>query len=143
MAAAEWRRARVRDYIARTVNAAIAPLAAEHPEADAVELQRLAWLALLEGDAGFRQFLRFETRLERQYERALRDLKTAPPEVPNEPEPAPPRAARSAACPCGSGKKSPRCCGAEAAPVLSRVPLTPGRDSAAAGPVRDAGKPYG
>ena len=118
MAAAEWRLARVRDYIARTVNAAIAPLAAEHPDADAIELQRLAWLTLLESDAGFRQFLRFETRFERQYERALRDLKTAPPEVPNEPEPAPPLAARSVACPCGSGKKYKRCCGTEAPPVL-------------------------
>ena len=50
--------------------------------------------------------------------KAIRDLKTAPPEVPNEPEPAPPLAARSVACPCGSGKKYKRCCGTEAPPVL-------------------------
>ena len=115
MADAEWRLARVREYLSRTLDAAIAA----QTGADPIELQRLAWLRLLEEDKSFRQLVRFEARFQRQYERAVRDLLCAPIEnETNEPDGAAAPVARNSPCPCGSGEKYKRCCGQNAPPVL-------------------------
>jgi uncharacterized protein YecA (UPF0149 family) len=100
--------------------------------------------------------MRYETKFERQYDRAyrgwiayqnetrkneLRKVSEAPPNLlerfraatnvnfPDEPNPDPPAepsepnspspTPRNAPCPCGSGAKYKRCCGRNAAPVLT------------------------
>jgi hypothetical protein len=190
MADAEWRLRRVRLFIQSALTRKIEELRPGLPPCDPVEIQARAFEALHDKCSQFAQYLRYETKYERQYSRAyaawtgyqdskrraadaanraaLRSLMSgarsagapldddagddgleallaacrpklvgapppapappvAPPEpenqnLPDEPNSAPPPIPRGAPCPCGSGLKYKRCCGAGAPAVLHASP---------------------
>jgi hypothetical protein len=72
MADAEWRLRRVRHHHEILFTRRIGELAALHPGAGPHELQALAFDALHRESSSFAQLLRYETKFERQYERAYR-----------------------------------------------------------------------
>lgn len=167
MAISEWRLRRARQYLESALSRRMAELAPDHPTLDAVELQSLAVESLqTSGRASYGTWLAYESKFERQYDRACnnwyryqmmqrsesaREVRTlvtqafAPlPQLPPEPElgsnvqmasnvklasnvqnAAPPQTPRGAPCPCGSGRKYKRCCGPDAAPILSPPPYEP------------------
>ena len=150
MADAEWRLRRVRAHQEDLLTAKIEELAQRHPDATPVRLQALAFEAL-HSETCFAQFLRYESKFERQYERAYNgwmltrekvslhhsrqvrahlDSIMAGPFPPREAAPAeslvlpdePNSVPRNAPCPCGSGQKYKRCCGKNAPAVLHQHP---------------------
>ncbi len=143
MAAAEWRLARVRRLLHDALAAQLESLAERHPGSSPDRLQRLAVEALNESRTSYSTWLRYESKFQRDYERAypswdayqkarrvaaLQHLEAeisapGPASVPAlaprrtfEPNFAPPTP-RTSPCPCGSGLKFKRCCGHSAAPV--------------------------
>jgi hypothetical protein len=72
MADAEWRLRRVRSYQQSLLTRKIEELAPLHPHADPLDLQAFALEALLRESSSYAQFLRFETKFERQYNAAYR-----------------------------------------------------------------------
>jgi hypothetical protein len=141
MADAEWRLRRVRLQQEIILSAKIAELAVDHPSATPALLQVLAAEALTRELAAC---LRYESKFERQYDRAYRTwtsyqtgktreqtrqldnqikaiFTAPPPELPDEPNSAPAPTPRSAPCPCGSGEKYKRCCGKNAPAVLENM----------------------
>jgi len=72
MADAEWRLRRVRHYIEDAITRRIAALAPDHPGAEPVTLQSLAVETLAETGTSYSTWLRYETKFERQYERAYK-----------------------------------------------------------------------
>jgi hypothetical protein len=147
MADAEWRLRRVRCYQQALLARKIDELAPLHLEIDPIDLQAFALDALLRESSSYAQFLRYETKFERQYRFAYQQGKdrkrrrdsedalfaplSTPPRVPrpailpDEPnsDPSPgPDTPRNAPCPCGSGHKYKRCCGRNApAAVAARA----------------------
>ena len=70
MADAEWRLRRTRNYQQAILTRKIEELAPLHPGTDPITLQALAFDALLNESSSFAQFLRYETKYERQYNTA-------------------------------------------------------------------------
>ncbi len=77
MADAEWRLRRVRQYLESAITRRIATLAAAQADVDPIELQSLA-LESLGSDGGptYGTWLRYETKFERQYDRAYKGWAT-------------------------------------------------------------------
>ena len=144
MADAEWRLRRVRQHHESALTRQIQSLAQRHPEAAPAELQSLAIETLAESGTSEATWLRYESKFERQYQKAqsewrayqhiLRKSESAAQSEAitnalNAPIPTPipaktPESAsnvqtpRNAPCPCGSTQKYKRCCGQNAPPVL-------------------------
>jgi hypothetical protein len=156
MADAEWRLRRVRQHQETLLTEACEEISSADPSLDPDRVQVRAYdqksttLAVL---------MRYETKFERQYDRAFKGwcsyqiqrrdsnirayLRQVDPILPIEPNPPddpipeltadrrsltaflpiepnlPVQTPRNAPCPCGSGAKYKRCCGRNAAPVLS------------------------
>ena len=70
MADAEWRLRRTRHYQEELLTRKIEELALSRPDASPIALQALAYDALLSESRSFAQFLRYETKYERQYNTA-------------------------------------------------------------------------
>jgi len=70
MADAEWRLRRTRHYQEELLTLRIEDIAVARPDASPIALQALAYDALLTESRGFAQFLRYETKYERQYNTA-------------------------------------------------------------------------
>ncbi len=144
MANAEWRLRRVRRHMEITLNNKIAALQSQDPSASPLELQVRAFDLLVNESNSFKLLLRYETKFENQYSRAQREwmachkllnpvetmyaalarqapvwLRSAKPAAPPPAEPA--ATPRNSLCPCGSGQKYKRCCGRDAAPVLTHT----------------------
>jgi hypothetical protein len=145
MADAEWRRRRARRYQQALLTRKIEEFAPLHPHADPLDLQAFALEAVLRESSSYAQFLRFETKFERQDSAAYRQwcayrqdmdrkrhrdfetefldsLRAPRPKpysaiLPDEPNSPAPETPRNAPCPCGSGLKYKRCC---ARPVLQK-----------------------
>jgi len=64
--------------------------------------------------------MRMEQALEKRQAVKGEESPVAPPPSPKAPAAAPSQVPRNAACPCGSGVKFKRCCGASAPPVLGQ-----------------------
>ena len=150
MADAEWRLRRVRQYL----ESMLAQQMGEIEQTNPIQAQVLAYTTLIETSQTFAQFLKFEAKYERQYDRAQRALTAArrdahqlraaelrnamqeieflakPQNATNEPNSTP----RNAPCPCGSQEKYKRCCGKDAPPVLN----APGPRHQSAGGVNKA-----
>ena len=152
MADAEWRLRHVRLYMEAAIRCRMDRIAAENPDLDILTLQGLAIEFLGDnGSASYSTWLRYETKYERQYDRAyqgwsryqdearrardkdadimMREVLFRPTPVTearrlasNVQNPAtPPPTPRNAPCPCGSTEKFKRCCGKEAPPVLNQA----------------------
>jgi len=67
MADAEWRLRRTRQYQEELLTLKIEELAQSRPDSSPIALQALAYDALLNESRSFAQFLRYETKYERQY----------------------------------------------------------------------------
>jgi hypothetical protein len=67
---AEWRLRRVRRHHLTLLTRKIAALAPLHPDLNPADLQAVAFDALLRESSTFAQLLRYETKFERQYDRA-------------------------------------------------------------------------
>ena len=70
MADADWRLRRVRDSIESAIARHMQTLSARHPELDATDLQSRAIETLAETGCSYSTWLRYETKFERQYDRA-------------------------------------------------------------------------
>ena len=70
MADAEWRLRRVRAYMESAIARHMETLCTLYPELDAVELQSRAIETLAETGCSYSTWLRYETKFERQYDRA-------------------------------------------------------------------------
>lgn len=70
MAEAEWRLLHMREYASLAIQNRMASIRNYHEEATPFELQQLAFDELVAGGTGFRQYLAYETKYERQFERA-------------------------------------------------------------------------
>ena len=70
MADAEWRLRRVRTHMESAISRHIATLAAQNPALDPLELQSLAVETLHQTGCSYSTWLRYETKFERQYDRA-------------------------------------------------------------------------
>ena len=70
MADAEWRLRRVRVLMEAALSRHIATLAAQNPALDQLDLQSLAVETLHQTGCSFSTWLRYETKFERQYDRA-------------------------------------------------------------------------
>ena len=70
MADAEWRLRRVRTHMESAIARHMETLCTRHPELDAVELQSRAIETLDETGCSYSTWLRYETKFERQYDRA-------------------------------------------------------------------------
>ena len=149
MADADWRLRRVRQYLESAITRRIAALTPDHPDLDPIALQGLAIESLdQDGGPSYSTWLRYESKFERQYDRALKDWtryqndgrrardKDADilmRETIFAPVPKPParelasnvqnpvQTPRNAPCPCGSNEKYKRCCGKNAPPVLGNT----------------------
>ena len=73
MADAEWRLRRVREQLESALTRHMNNLAAAHPDASAFELQSLAIETLAQTGTSYGTWLRYETKFERQYDRAFRE----------------------------------------------------------------------
>ena len=149
MADADWRLRRVRQYLESAIARRVAALTPDHPDLDPIALQGLA-IESLDHDGGpsYSTWLRYESKFERQYDRALkewtryqndgrrardkdadilmRETIFAPVPKPPAPELAsnvqiPAQTPRNAPCPCGSNEKYKRCCGKNAPPMLQHA----------------------
>jgi hypothetical protein len=157
MANAEWRLRRIRQHQETLLTEACCEIAAADPTLDPIQVQARAYDHLLSKSSTLAVLLRYQTKFERQYDRAYRgwcayviqrqrqavrsvsqppppqdSIAALPPEIlkryrhllppnmilPDEPNP-PAQTPRNAPCPCGSGAKYKRCCGRNAAPVMS------------------------
>ncbi len=140
MADAEWRLRRVRQHHESALTRQIQTLAQRHPESSPADLQSMAIETLSETGTSETTWLRYESKFERQYQRAqtewrsyqqiLRKTESAAQteaitNALNAPLPSAPESAsnvqtpRNAPCPCGSSQKYKRCCGQNAPPVLT------------------------
>jgi len=73
MADAEWRLRRVRGHMESAIARHISTIAADHPDADPLELQSLAIESLAGTGTSYSTWLRYESKFERQYDRAYKD----------------------------------------------------------------------
>ena len=145
MADGEWRLRRVRSHMESSISRHVATLAGHYPAMNPLDLQSLAIETLSQTGCSYATWLRYETKFERQYDRAynawnryqdnrrrctkqeldlaMKKALTVP--VPPAPEGEPAnylgsnvQIARNSLCPCGTGEKYKRCCGKNAPPVL-------------------------
>jgi SEC-C motif len=150
MADAEWRLRRVRSLLHSALVRRMATLAEQDPALAPLDLESKAIETLAETGCSYGTWLRYESKFERQYERAYKEWTTyqngrrriaereaaiaiknaiaapAPDKTPvsnvqNEPAQQHAAIARNAPCPCESGEKYKRCCGKSAPPVLSKA----------------------
>jgi hypothetical protein len=73
MTDADWRLRRLREHLKFAITKRMAILAAAHPELKAIELQSMAIETLSETGTSYGTWLRYETKFERQYDRAFKD----------------------------------------------------------------------
>ena len=72
MADADWRLRRVREHLESALSRQMNKLASLHPGVSALELQSLAIETLSETGTSYATWLRYETKFERQYDRAFK-----------------------------------------------------------------------
>ena len=73
MTDADWRLRRVRQHMESAIARQMTKLESAHPDVSAVELQSLAIETLSETGTSYGTWLRYETKFERQYDRAFKD----------------------------------------------------------------------
>jgi SEC-C motif len=73
MTDADWRLRRLREHLESAITRHMAKLASTYPDASALELQSLAIETLSETGTSYGTWLRYETKFERQYDRAFKD----------------------------------------------------------------------
>jgi len=73
MTDAEWRLRRLREHLAWAITRQMAKLTSAHPDLSLRELQSLAIESLSETGTSYGTWLRYETKFERQYDRAFKD----------------------------------------------------------------------
>ena len=73
MTDADWRLRRLRQHLESAIARQMARLASAHPDVSSVELQSLAIETLSETGTSYGTWLRYETKFERQYDRAFKD----------------------------------------------------------------------
>ena len=144
MADAEWRLRRLRTHMESAISRHMATLAEQNPAVNPLDLQSLAVETLHQTGCSYSTWLRYETKFERQYDRASAswtryqesrrrlavpssaaasgELASNVQTTARQQDPAEtagPAIARNAPCPCGSTGKYKRCCGRSAPPVLN------------------------
>jgi hypothetical protein len=72
MADADWRLRRVREHQESAITRHMAKIAFAHPDLEAMELQSIAIETLSETGTSYGTWLRYETKFERQYDRAFK-----------------------------------------------------------------------
>jgi hypothetical protein len=73
MADADWRLRRVRQHLESAIARHMDKLASAHPNVSPIELQSIAIETLSETGTSYGTWLRYETKFERQYDRAFKD----------------------------------------------------------------------
>jgi hypothetical protein len=73
MTDADWRLRRLREHLEFAITKRMAILAAAYPDLKAIELQSMAIETLSESGTSYGTWLRYETKFERQYDRAFKD----------------------------------------------------------------------
>ena len=149
MADAEWRLRRLRSHLASAMSRHIETIAERHPElTDADDRESRAIETLAETGCGYSTWLRYESRLQNQYDRACKTwteyestrrriaaketeiamrqaifapMPSASSNVQTAPAQQPAQIPRNALCPCSSGEKYKRCCGRNSPPVLQKA----------------------
>jgi hypothetical protein len=151
MADAEWRLRRLRSHFASALARHLETIAQRQPElTDPADRESRAVETLAETGCSYSTWLRYESRLQNQYDRAYKTWtgyqnarrrnasaeadalmrrtlfaplpsETSVPNVQTAPAQSPAQIPRSAPCPCKSGEKYKRCCGRTAPPVLQKA----------------------
>jgi hypothetical protein len=73
MTDADWRLRRLREHLESAITRRMAILAPVHPGLETIELQSMAIETLKETGTSYGTWLRYETKFERQYDRAFKD----------------------------------------------------------------------
>ena len=73
MTDADWRLRRVREHLESAIARQMAKIAAAQPDVSALELQSIAIETLSETGTSYATWLRYETKFERQFDRAFKD----------------------------------------------------------------------